>query len=318
MACIIFINMDMEKIKILGKYQNGNYTINIYDDGTKIRETVDPDATEFVASFPESIDCKITNKCYMGCEWCHEDSRRSGKHGDVFAKFIDTLRPWTEIAVGGGNVLSHPDLMLFLRRLKKQKVIANVTLNQKHFLDNQNLIETLIKEKMIYGIGVSVGAMPISGLVEEVMRYSNAVFHVINGVTGLSELRHISEVSGRRAKVLVLGYKHLRRGVSYFETVDVSQKYISKHELLEILKNRWFQVTSFDNLALEQLEIKGLLSEERWNEIYMGDDGQHTMYMDLVERKFAVSSTAIERWDLTENIDNMFQTIKNYTKGKVA
>ena len=45
---------------LLSKYNNGNYTVEIYDNGTKIRETKEED---FIASFPENIDIKITNYC---------------------------------------------------------------------------------------------------------------------------------------------------------------------------------------------------------------------------------------------------------------
>ena len=46
------------------RYQNGNYFVSInLDNGTKIRETINPDATEFVADFPESADVKSTNRC---------------------------------------------------------------------------------------------------------------------------------------------------------------------------------------------------------------------------------------------------------------
>ena len=53
------------------RYQNGNYFVSInLDNGTKIRETINPDATEFVADFPESADVKITNKCPYNCTFC--------------------------------------------------------------------------------------------------------------------------------------------------------------------------------------------------------------------------------------------------------
>lgn len=51
-------------MNLLGQYQNGNYNVSIYDDGTKIRET---NEDIFISSFPECIDLKITNKCEMLC-----------------------------------------------------------------------------------------------------------------------------------------------------------------------------------------------------------------------------------------------------------
>ena len=48
-----------------------------------------------------------------------------------------------------------------------------------------------------------------------------------------------------------------------------------------------FKVLSFDNLALEQLNIKKYVSPEDWKTHYMGDDGSFTMYIDLVKEEFA-------------------------------
>ena len=73
---------------------------------------------------------------------------------------------------------------------------------------------------------------------------------------------------------------------------------------------KMFKVLSFDNLAIKQLDVKSLLTEEEWNKFYMGDDGTHTMYIDLVKNKYAQSSTSEERFDLLENINEMFLDIR--------
>ena len=136
----------------LGSYINGNYTVKIYDDGTKIRETIKDDDKVFDAKFPENIDLKITNKCDLGCPMCHEKSTIKGLEGNILdIKFIDSLRPFTELAIGGGNVLSHKDLIPFLELLKNKKIIANITINQIHFEKNIELIDYLITNKLIYG-----------------------------------------------------------------------------------------------------------------------------------------------------------------------
>ena len=78
-------------MNLIGKYQNGNYTVSLYDDGTKVREN---DLDFFEADFPESMDIKITNRCNMGCPMCHEDSKCDGLHGDIMSEsFIDRLHP---------------------------------------------------------------------------------------------------------------------------------------------------------------------------------------------------------------------------------
>lgn len=46
------------------------------------------------------------------------------------------------------------------------------------------------------------------------------------------------------------------------------------------------------------------------DEFYMGDDGAATMYADLVEKKFARSSTAVDRYDLMSDIKDMFKIVR--------
>ena len=146
------------------KYKNGNYNVILnLDNGTKIRETIDPEATAFIPETIESFDCKITNSCDMGCPMCHENSIPNGKHADLFApSFLDTLHPYTEIAIGGGNPLEHPDLYKFLQLCKERKFIPSMTVNQVHFEKNFDFIKKLVDEKLIYGLGVSLNNVNIN------------------------------------------------------------------------------------------------------------------------------------------------------------
>ena len=60
-----------------------------------------------------------------------------------------------------------------------------------------------------------------------------------------------------------------------------------------ILNISTFKVVSFDNLALEQLNVKNILNKDKWNKLYMGDDGSYTMYIDAVTEEYAMSSTSL-------------------------
>ena len=110
--------------------------------------------------------------------------------------------------------------------------------------------------------------------------------------------------------MLILGYKQLRRGEDWYDTdhenIVVRQMWL--HENLEEMLNH-FKVVSFDNLAIKQLDVKRLMSEEDWNEFYMGDDGNYTFYLDLVEGNFGKNSLATKRFSIMDNIDDMFQKI---------
>lgn len=57
-------------MKLLGHYKNGNYTVSIFSDGTKIRQN---NLDYFEPDTVESMDIKITNKCDRGCKFCFTD-----------------------------------------------------------------------------------------------------------------------------------------------------------------------------------------------------------------------------------------------------
>lgn len=288
---------------MLAKYKNGNYTVELYEDGTKVKQTEDD---FFDAEFPDSMDLKITNYCDLNCPMCHEKSSTLGKHADLNANFLSTLRAGTELAIGGGNPLSHPDLIPFLERMKKQGVICNLTINEKHFLDNIPLVHKLATYRLIYGLGISLNVMD-----EDTLRfarlYPNTVFHVINGL-----FMDYDKLFDRGYKILILGYKQFGRGKDYYnKNIELNMEF-TKKSLPDYLDK--FSCISFDNLALKQLAVKDLVSKETFDEMYMGEDGEGTMYVDLVEKKFALSSTSEKRFDLLDNIGDMFQKIKKTSK----
>ncbi len=289
--------------KLLGVYKNGNYTVKVLSDGTKIRETLED---EFLPSFAENCDCKITDKCDGGCLFCYEGCTPNGKHGDILNyRFLDTLHPYTELAING-NDMSHPDLIPFLEKLKTKKVIANITVNQIHFEKHQDIIRELVEKRLIYGLGISLNE-PTDEFISLVKSYPNAVIHVINGVLKPSDVAMLAD---KNLKMLILGYKQLRRGEDWYdkehENIVERQKWLKKN--LDKMLNH-FDVISFDNLAISQLDVKRLMSEEEWEEFYMGDDGNYTFYIDMVDGTFGKNSLATERYPIKDNIDVMFQTI---------
>lgn len=289
-------------MKLLDRYKNGNYTVTIFDDGTKIRNTKDD---KFNPVFPESIDCKITNVCDMNCAFCHEDSKEDGKHGKIVeAAFFNTLHPYTELAIGGGNPLCHPDIIPFLEMLKERKIIANITVNQHHFMAQSDLIKWLVDNELIYGLGVSL-TDPAPEFISNISKYPNAVIHVINGIVDLNDLKSLYD---KNLKLLILGYKEFRRGSTYYSKSVEDKKALLSVNLEDIVK--YFDVVSFDNLAIKQLNPRRIMTEEQWDSFYMGDDGQFTMYIDLVNEEFAQSSTAINRCSLKSNIVDMFNIIR--------
>lgn len=294
-------------MEILGKYKNGNYNVTIFSNGTKVRVN---NLDYFEPEFPENIDIKITDYCNRGCSMCHEGSTKFGRHGDILnIPFLDTLHPHTELAIGGGDPLSHPDLVQFLIELKKRKIISNITIDQDCFISNFEFIQELINEKLIYGIGVSLHRSPTYEFISKISKFPNAVIHTINGINTVDEFEILAH---NNLKVLILGYKNIRRGKSHLKcnSKDVAEKQSELYDVLpHIVEQNWFNAISFDNLAIEQLDVRRLIPREEWEEFYMGEDGAHTMYVDLVEKKFAMNSTSMERYPITDNIVEMFSIV---------
>ena len=291
-------------MNLLSKYNNGNYTVEIYDDGTKIRET---EEETFEASFPENIDIKITNKCLNNCNFCYESSSPEGKHGNLNVDFIKSLHPYTELAIGGGNPLSHPDLHEFLKVLKENKIIANITIRQNDFLNNLELLKNYTDNKLLYGIGVSL-IEPTDEFIKEIQQFPNAVIHTI---AGLLTKEQLIKLFNKKLKILILGYKTRGKGENYkheFEKDIFLNIEFLKQNILKLTP--LFKVVSFDNLAIEQLELQKQINPKVWEEFYMGDDGKHTMYIDLVKQTFSKNSLSEERFELMSNIEEMFNIVK--------
>ena len=290
------------------RYQNGNYTVTIdTHTGTKIREN---DLDFFKADFPESMDIKITNRCDMGCPQCHENSTKDGLHGDImFEGFIDKLHPYTELAIGGGNPLEHPDLVPFLEKCKKLELIPSMTVNQFHFMKNKNFLKHLVEQRLIYGLGISLAHIT-DEFIEAIREFPNAVIHVINGIVHPIQLEALAN---KGFKILILGYKEFRRGEIMYQHQSLAIEELKQRlydKLTQIIREGWFEVVSFDNLAIKQLDAQRLMSNEDWEQFYMGDDGSATMYVDMVNREFAKSSTSTERYPLEDDIVTMFEKIR--------
>ena len=296
--------------EVIGGYKNGNYHVILLNDGTMIRNCNDD---RMIPEFPDSMDIKITNKCTgTNCSYCHENSGPDGKHGEILnVPFLNSLHKYTQLAIGGGNVLEHPDFITFLKWCKEKELVPSITLNQKHFMENLDIVKYLVDNKLIYGLGVSL-TYPTPEFINAVREFPNAVVHVIAGIVSKTEIERLSD---KGIKMLILGYKQFRRGKDFYNSSSAMQSRIDnninwlKSNIEEIIDK--FEVVSFDNLAIRQLNIKSVIPEDDWDRFYMGDDGQFTMYVDTVNQEYAISSTTVNRHRYEdETIEQMFDVIR--------
>ena len=290
---------------LLRHYVNGNTEVHLYDDGTKVREY----KGKPILVHPESFDCKITNYCNNNCKWCHEKSSSNGKHANL-SRLLEVIKPLpagVEIAIGGGNILTHPNLIPFLEEVKERGLIANTTINQKSIQSNTDLIVSLIQRKLIFGLGISVSSSSDMKYLSPLLKITdNIVFHIISGVSEIKvieELMNFALGGGKTyCKVLILGYKEYGLGTGH---------YLSNKDLIDKNKLKWYReigvffkkdslVLSFDNLAISQLNIRRFFSDKMWKRFYMGEEGFASMYIDAVEQKYAICSVDSNRVSFDE------------------
>lgn len=290
---------------IINKYQNGNTTVIIYKDGTKIREF---DNTPEIY-FPESLDVKITNYCDLGCEYCHENSTIKGEHADLekLKAVLISLPAGVELAIGGGNPLDHPSLIEFLIWCQERGLICNITVNQRHLKKHLATLETLIEEKLIYGLGISIVNNHYKEIEYLKTLTNNIVYHLIAGVNNVFELDSLNSIGN--CKVLILGYKNFGRGVYYYSK-EVDRNIELWQEQLPLYLGK-FSI-SFDNLALEQLNVQSMISKNVWDSFYMGDDFSFTMYVDAVKQEYGPTSKSLDRVSFNEM--SLFEYFINFKK----
>lgn len=287
---------------ILAEYMNGGCKVSIHSDGTKVREILEP---EIEPVHPEQMDLKITDWCDAGCAWCHEKSTKRGAHGDA-GRILNILRPLpagVEIAIGGGDPLSHPDFKDMVREMRSMGLIPSVTVNGRHLERHLDTLQQLTSEGSLFGVGISF----FQNLPE--WDYPHKVIHMIAGVDNPRILD-----GAPRQKILLLGYKSYGRGLDFKTKKDTAVRdniALWFRSLLWIAREHH---VSFDTLAISQMKPERLFkSRETYEKRYMGDEGEFSMYVDGVKEEYALSSYSPDRHKWTDII-SMFQHVRK-TKG---
>lgn len=311
----------------MSTYKNGNYIVSIHDNGTKIFTALRR-GEEFNPDFPDSIDIKLTDRCGRGCPYCHENSTIKGKHGDLIEMIVilGKLPPVPiELSFGGGNLfeMNSSELINFLKWCKDRGHRTGITINYSYFykiIDNPKFIG------VIDAIGVSLDLEFQQESIEYSISQLNSqlycwygktsgfipiVFHLVLGTFSLEFLKefisnfdysplgngNVVDVEWKRKRILFLGYKTKGRGLEVKDKFYPSEKYLQDLRKI-IFEDGMDRIMmgdlsiSFDNLAIQQLNLRSAFTTEEWDGLYQGDDFTHSMYIDLPGRCYGPSSTS--------------------------
>ena len=294
-------------MKLLAKYKNGNYNVQLFSDGTKIRYN---NLDHFTPEFAESMDVTITTVCNGGCPYCYLGCTEQGKHADLNNPIFDTVHTGTEMAINA-NDLTHPDLEDFLIRMKDKGVFVNITINQKHLTPNIEKLKDWQDRQLIWGIRVSLTNSKDIKLFEAIEQLDNVVIHVIDGCFSKEDIENLSN---NNIKLLILGFKHKGRGVDYYnshkEEVDNNIAFLRDHLYDYRTKYNGF---AFDNLALEDLDMQSKIDPKQWALYHMGEEGEFTMFLSATDNTYAISSMETENiFPIKDGdtVDSMFKHIR--------
>lgn len=273
------------------KYRNGNASVWLdLLDGTRIIEY--PDNEPLTLDTPLNIDIRVSTQCPYGynvktqkstCAFCHESALVNGQECDysVLQQVLtDAKLPrGTEIALGVNEITDN--LTQFIKNLWKLGLVVNITMNERYILQYG---DTRLKEMMPYVFGLGISYRSLQGclsLPDWIADYPHTVIHVINGIDNFD---YVKELGVKYRKLLILGEKDFgfNRGKVDLNTPQHKQWKSNVMQLTEI-----FDIVSFDNLGLQQLEIRGKITDEEYKSFYQGE---HSMYINAVEQYFAPSS----------------------------
>lgn len=289
---------------IINKRNNGNATITLYDDGTRHIEFED----EIQLDEPLNIDIRVMTKCPFGrnpmtgravCSFCHESAITNGAECDYedLKWRLAELSPGTELAIGANEITDK--LVNFLAWAKDYGFVCNVTVNQMILYSDHLVVRKLIDNGYIKGLGISYRKME-RNIPKNLLDYENTVVHVIVGIDTIAEVRDLKKQGVK--KILCLGEKDF--GFNKGNVNLGSLSHLNWYWWVRKLMDE-FDVVSFDNLALEQLNLKRFFTDENW-EIF--NNGEHSMYINAVDGYYAPSSRSNEKidWDET-NIKDFFK-----------
>lgn len=279
---------------MLHRYINGNAEITLYKDGTRVITSEDG---TLKLDYPLNIDIRVSERCSFGlnpatgvsvCSFCHESATTDGADADYdyLLSLLDPLPVGIELAIGANSVSTK--LVEFVRTCSNNGFIVNLTVNQGHTHRMYDNLIKLIENNHIKGLGVSYRdgmRTPPKALLE----YENTVVHVIAGLDNLESVLGLAE---HYSKILVLGEKDFgfNKGKVKLASDSHTNWYRNVHKLFKT-----FKIVSFDNLALEQLNVKRFV--KNWEQMYQHE---YSFYINAVQKYYSPSSRSDEKTSCDE------------------
>jgi len=273
---------------LIVKYRNGNATVELHNDGTRVITSPDP---SFEFEYPLNLDIRVSTRCLFGrnpktgtgvCEFCHESATTDGTECDYeeLKATLDELPKGIELAIGCNDLTE--GLEDFITWCGHRGFIVNLTVNQGHLMRYYEGLDSLITNGFIKGLGISYRSELKWNIPDHFLNYENTVFHVITGIDNFDDVMSLKDKGVK--KILILGEKDFG-----FNEGKVDLDSAAHREWFWWVSKLFteFDVVSFDNLSLEQLKVRRFFSDEQWDRF---NQGEYSFYINAVDKTFAPSS----------------------------
>ena len=338
---------------VVEKYKNGNYYV-VYGErwGKKDKTRLAVEEGTLCPEVPELVDMKITNACEHGCPFCYMNSTKNGEHADfkTIQGIVKGFKNKTEFALGGGNVLLHPQfpqIVEYIKNMRKNHIV-NITIRYDdiHRINDKSVLKDAIIDH-VDGIGISVQKVSDLSVVEsfakEMMLTHNKhiSIHIIPELLGyyksIEILKEMSKCNRRingydekterykmknyiPMKALFLGLKQVGRASS------MSPVTFTKDELTKLVEATEWQYcidTAFINTYREYYED---WYEGDENFFVTRNEGEFSMYIDAITATAYKSSydttngfpiEMAKYWDSPKTIEPVFAEIRKQCGFKV-
>lgn len=257
-------------------------------DGNKVRLSWSPKApTPQKSDAPELVDLKITDACGYNCSFCYQGSTPGGKHGD--ANYIgDVLRSLGrlrcfEVAVGGGEPTTHPNLLSIMSEARHSGVVPNITTRNVDYFGHKDHGPLL--QRLAGGIAVSVDSfddMHTLRIAVDKGWFSRDVS--VQHVVGTVDQRYTDALIGgviNQHKVVLLGWKTTGRG-------DIHKK--RDVDWMAAVKKTGLYRVGIDTALASQTDPARLKKAGVDEAFLTRKEGAFSCYIDAVSKRIGPSS----------------------------
>lgn len=280
--------------------RNGNVW-SAFDPQTGNRRRYNYGTEAPIAAWPELVDVKITNYCATGCTYCYQGSTVTGAVASIedIEEVVNLCKQMNvfEAAIGGGEPLTHPEILTALHMFRAADIVPNITTRDLSWINNKDFDNKVFYD-LVGTVAFSVDkAVSLQNILtalpepfkttklnykkKEYVSYSKISVQIVENTVSETDFRQICTLcSTHHIPLVVLGFKTTGFGASFkhthdYDWIQVVQDMFQKEELFP-----WSFMLGTDTVVVQR--EKDRLTNLTDTRNLTDKEGAWSMYMDAV------------------------------------